>query len=304
MARTTTNKKAQRQKAPKKAPPRRGVFRAPSPSPTPSPDGPSVVGPSKSPPLRVEEVSFVKLRQPRKTANRPDERMQAVAATRTARKKDNKVKAVQSPPSLPPAPSPPPSPKISRVPETWVHVGNLDPEATAEDLTNHFARCGAIQYVNIRYSSSGVPGHPQTGYRYAIVKFDTLVAVDAAVDLSGGTMMGSDYPLVVKADLLDLPEVRNLPEFSAVAREAPSLVESLSPCQTVAVPLGNKLQTASGLAVNSAAAAAKTKVWKPDAETERKKRKARGKRVVVGAKVFVVIIKYSKIGTIVGRFLF
>jgi hypothetical protein len=74
----------------------------------------------------------------------------------------------------------------------------LDPETTAEDLQGHFVGCGGIQYVNIRYSSSGVPGHPQHGYRYAIVKFETAEAADAAVALNGSNLMGSDYSLVVR----------------------------------------------------------------------------------------------------------
>ncbi|KAF7347033.1 hypothetical protein MVEN_01456900 [Mycena venus] len=285
MAQLKSFKKGLRPKLPARPPPKRNVFKAPSPSPTSSlPDNVLVVvGPSKPkavPPIRADQVTFAQLGKTRKTANREKMRAGLLVAAATAKKKQVKVRALQAPPS---------PPLLPVVAEPWVYVGNLDPEATPEDLSGHFSVCGGVQYVNIRYSNSGVPGRPQLGYRYAIVRFDTREAADAAVaNLDGSHLMGSVYKLVVEADLLNLPEVQKLPEFIEIQRKEPLLVAGLPEPKAVLVPVGNsnKLLTASGMTV--ASPVTRTRVWKPNTGTVRKKRKAKGKSVVVGGMSFTM----------------
>ncbi|KAF8177360.1 hypothetical protein K438DRAFT_1770127 [Mycena galopus ATCC 62051] len=290
MGTTKSNKKSLRQKEPPKPLVKRGAFRAPSSSSIPSSaDSPPVsplAGPSNvakpMPPIRPDQVTFAKLDKPRKTAHREHSRAGLLLAAATAKKRQAKVKALPVTPPLRTA-----LPKLVLVAEPWVHVSNLDPDANAADLADHFAPCGEVLYVNIRYSNSGVPGRPQLGYRYAIVKFDTPMAADAAVELNGTKLLGSEYCLVVEPDLLNLPEVQNLPEFREVARAEPALMQGLPSQQHVLQvppgPAGNALQTASGVAVTSPVAFAKTKVWKPAADTVvKKKRKTRMKTVTVG----------------------
>ncbi|KAJ7237890.1 hypothetical protein B0H12DRAFT_1238062 [Mycena haematopus] len=287
MGTTKTNKKSLRMKEAAKLPAKRGVFRAPLQSSLFSVDDP-IAGPSKVaeavPPIRPDQVTLAKLSKPRKAAQREGARAGLFVAAATAKKRREKAKA------LSPAPAPlaaPPIPKLALVAEPWVHVSNLDPEAEAEDLADHFASCGAVQYVNIRYSNSGVPGRPQLGYRYAIVKFNTTSEADAAVELNGTKLMGSDYSLVVEPDLINLPEVQNLPEYLEAKRAEPALMEGVLHHPLVAPTDNDTLQTASGATVQSSVDVAKTKVWKPDPATIKKGRRSKGKSVTVGN------IKYS-----------
>ncbi|KAF7345725.1 hypothetical protein MVEN_01592600 [Mycena venus] len=289
MARTIqkSSKKGLRPKPLARSPPKQDVFRAPSPSSTPSlPDSVlAMAGPSKpkaTPPIRADQVTFAQLSKMRKIANREDTRAGLLVAAATAKKKQVKVQALQAPPFPPPVPV---------VAEPWVYVGNLDPEATLEDLSGHFSVCGGVQYVNIRYSNSGVPGRPQLGYRYAIVKFDAREAADAAiVNLNKSSLMGSEYKLVVEAELLNLPELQKLPEFIEVQRKEPLLVSGLPEPRTILVPVGNgnKFLTASGMTVTSPIT--RTRVWKPNPDTVRKKRKVKGKSVVVGGVPFTMTL--------------
>ncbi|KAJ7864481.1 hypothetical protein B0H14DRAFT_3443530 [Mycena olivaceomarginata] len=234
MAPTKINRKGLRQQEPRRAPPKPDVFRAPSPSPTPSVADSSVAGPSipaETPPamspVRADQVTIANLAvRPRKKVTRAPERADLLVAAATARRRQ--VQLVQA---------------LTSVAEPWVYVGNLDPEAIQVDLQEHFAPCGEIEYVNFRYSSSGVPGHPQLGYRYAIVKFATATAANAAVDLTGSKLMGSDYSLVVEPDLLGLPEVQKLPEFLKAARTQHHMLGGLPQHEVLAVRPDHKLQT-------------------------------------------------------------
>ncbi|KAJ7673769.1 hypothetical protein DFH06DRAFT_749793 [Mycena polygramma] len=254
-------------------------------TPPPTPEGSFVASSSKPPvpPLpKLEDVTFAALDRDRKPCKRALERQGAVAAIGTAKKKVVKTKALPplAPLSLPPAPV-----SMPIVPEPWVHVSNLDPETTPDDLRQHFARCGNLEYVNIRYSATGVPGRPENGYRYAVVKFQEFAAVDVALDLNDSNIMGSEYKLVVKPDLLHLPEVQTLPEFQDTIKHNRSMFGSFSNAYGTTAPVGDRHQTASGM--TPASPVVPTKVWKPDVETKRHRRRAEGyKQRMVGGVEF------------------
>ncbi|KAJ7749247.1 hypothetical protein B0H14DRAFT_441664 [Mycena olivaceomarginata] len=292
MAPTKTNRKGLRQNEPRRAPPRPNVFAAPPPSPTPSVIEIPVAGPSTPsetppamPPVRADQVTFSNLVvRPRKRVTRAPERVDHLAAAAAAMRRQYQLaQALRAVPPVPPPAAAAAAPRLTVVAEPWVHVGNLDPEAIEDDLQEHFAACGEIEYVNIRYSSSGVSGHPQLGYRYAIVMFTTVAAANAAVNLTGSKLMGSDYSLVVEPDLLALPEVQKLPEFLKVLKAKPHMLGGLPQHQLAAVRPDHKLQTASGMTVTSpVAAVAKTKVWQPRAAAIQNKQKQKTKTKTKG----------------------
>ncbi|KAJ7348262.1 hypothetical protein DFH08DRAFT_808006 [Mycena albidolilacea] len=256
MALTKTNRKGLHQQELRRAPLKPNVFRAPSPSPTPSVADSSVAGPSipaeappAMPPVWADQVTIANLVvRPRKKVTRAPERADLLVAAATARRRQVQlVQALQVVPILPVAPVP--VPRLTSVAEPWVYGGNLDPEAIQVDLQEHFAPCGEIECVNFRYSSSGVPGHPQLGYRYAIIKFATAAAANAAVDLTGSKLMGSDYSLL------------KLPEFLKATRTQRHMLGGLPQHKVVAVLPDHKLQTASGMTVTSPVAlVARTKL--------------------------------------------
>jgi hypothetical protein len=92
--------------------------------------------------------------------------------------------------------------------------------------------------------------------------FTTVAAANAAVNLTGSKLMGSDYSLVVgdshfpllflrsdmssfqvEPDLLALPEVQKLPEFLKVMKAKPHMLGGLPQHQLAAVRPDHKLQT-------------------------------------------------------------
>ncbi|KAJ6477839.1 hypothetical protein C8R47DRAFT_643325 [Mycena vitilis] len=249
----------------------------------PTPEGSFVASSSKPPvaPLpKSEDITSAAL--DRKPCKRALERQHTVAAIGTAKKKVVKTKALPpgGPLALPPAPVSTPI-----VPEPWVHVSNLDPETTPDDLRQHFARCGNLEYVNIRYSATGIPGRPEIGYRYAVVKFQEFGAVEVALDLNDHPIIGSEYKLVVKPDILHLPEVHILPEFQDSVKHNRSMFGAFSHVRGTTAPARNTHQTASGMTPTSPVVP--TKIWKPDVETKRHRRRAEGyKHRIVGGVEF------------------
>ncbi|KAJ7676856.1 hypothetical protein DFH06DRAFT_1466234 [Mycena polygramma] len=270
-------------KAPAVRPP--NVLRCPSSTPAPSHNG-SAAGPSRLPALQVNQVTFEKLGERQRKHNtrgkaRRDE-LESIAAAQ--KKRDAKARA------LPPLPMAPPPVAENIEPKSWVHVGNLDPLATVDDLTAHFARCGELEYVNIRYSATGIPGRPENGYRYAIVKFTDISAVNAALALSDSALIGSAYRIVVKPDLLRLPEVQRLPEYGDAVPNMPALFDVNDPELRYVVPeKSTRVQTGSGTSIASPTMV-RTRVWKPDVVTKRERRKAKSKQVVVGGVTFTMTI--------------
>ncbi|KAJ6451299.1 hypothetical protein C8R45DRAFT_1113632 [Mycena sanguinolenta] len=229
-----------------------------------------ILGPGTLPHLPPTQVTFD---NPRKAAQGPAKRAGHLAAAATAMRKQ----------SLEARATPPPSalPKLTLVAEPWVHVSNLDPEAVPNDLADHFKGCPGFKYVDIRYSSGGVPGRAQNGYRYAVVKFEEAAQADAALQLHGTKLGGSEYQLVVTPDLLTLPEVQKLPEFRQAVRAQPSLAKNLPLYHPVPRLPDNSLQTASGLTANSPIV--KTNVWKPPRRVSARKTKGKKpKTVIVG----------------------
>ncbi|KAJ7810647.1 hypothetical protein B0H14DRAFT_2607162 [Mycena olivaceomarginata] len=266
MAPTKTNRKGLCQQEPRRAPPKPNVFRAPSPSPTPSVADSSFAGlsiPAETPPLGGETSQ--------ESHSRPGVHRSSGGSCHRKEETGPIHPSITSGASTTRG-SDPSSCACSKAHLCRGTVG-LDPEAIQVDLQEHFSPCGEIEYVNFRYSSSGVPGHPQLGYCYAIIKFATAAAANAVVDLTGSKLMGSDYSLVVEPDLLGLPEVQKLPEFLKAARAQHHMLGGLPQHEVLAVRPDHKLQTASGMTVTSPVALiARTKVWKTSEAVVRKKK--------------------------------
>ncbi|KAJ7155656.1 hypothetical protein C8R46DRAFT_1226731 [Mycena filopes] len=152
----------------------------------------------------------------------------------------------------------------SNIPEPlWVHVGNIDPKATEAKLAAHFAMCGTVQYVSIRYSSSGRPGNPADGYNYAIVKFKTQGSVRRADAANGSSLPGSQYRMIVSTELLTLPEVQNLPEFREVCAEDPILLNGIPQTQVARVAKPHRVHHTGAGALRFPIVCAPTVIWRP-----------------------------------------
>ncbi|KAJ7746126.1 hypothetical protein DFH07DRAFT_1063032 [Mycena maculata] len=231
-------RKKQTQRTPK--PKKPNVFRAPSPSPTPSP-APSVRNPTKA---AKEPVPTTKPAAKGKGLKKHPSLVEA--ATAAQKKKMALARANLAKGRFPMGP--------------WVHIGNLDPEVTEQELTDHFAEAGEAQSVKIRYSPGRAP--QAAGYTYAIIVFKNRLDAGAALALNGSRVMGSDYCMVVEPELHELPEVRSL----GTPRK-PTKGKRLFP---------RAVQTASG--VTQPTALEKTEVWSARPDVVRSVRRATGKR--------------------------
>ncbi|KAJ6500215.1 hypothetical protein C8R47DRAFT_1068433 [Mycena vitilis] len=251
-------------------------------TPAPAHSASAATVPTRVPTIPVNQVTFEKLGERKRKhkvggKTRRDE-LDSIAAAQ--KKRDAMARAL---PPLPMAP-PPMEPRL------WVHVGNLDPSSTVEDLAAHFARCGELEYVNIRYSATGIPGRPENGYRYAIVKFTDILAVNAALALSDSRLIASAYPIVVKPDLLHLPEVRRLPEYGEAAPDMPALFDINDPqLRCVVAEKSTRVQTGSGPSLASPTMV-RTRIWNPDVVRKRERRKTKCKKVVVGGVTFTMTL--------------
>ncbi|KAJ7025525.1 hypothetical protein C8F04DRAFT_1239148 [Mycena alexandri] len=246
MGRVQPSKKVQMQKQAVRVQPKRTAKQAVPPGAPNTPAEPSF-------PAKLEfELG--------KLTNRKGPRDERIAAAGAAQRRNKKIKSL--------------GPQLSFVAQPlWVHVGNLDPMATEPALAAHFAMCGNVQYVNIRYSSSGKPGNPSDGYTYAIVKFETLASVQRAAAANGSALPGSQYRMVVSPELLTLPEVQKLPEFRHVRKQNPVVLQGIPQTKYVPVAMPNgQVHSASG-PVDSTVEIAPTKIWTalPSVVAHRKK---------------------------------
>ncbi|KAJ7726024.1 hypothetical protein DFH07DRAFT_853383 [Mycena maculata] len=242
--------KKQTQPAPRKA----NVCRVPSPPPTPS-SAPNV---RKTKRAAKESASTVKPAAKDKGKGQKKHLNLVDAATAAQKKKFAQARANLLKGRFPMGP--------------WVHIGNLDPEVTEEELEDHFAEAGEVQSVTIRYS----PGmSPQTGYTYAIIVFKNRHDARVALDLNGSQVMGSDYAMVVEPELHELPEVRQLAQPKKPTKGKSKL-------STRAV------QTASG--VTQPLALEKTEIWsaRPAVARALRRAKRRGRHLIVDGTSFTL----------------
>ncbi|KAJ7740489.1 hypothetical protein DFH07DRAFT_778421 [Mycena maculata] len=247
---TIRQRKKQAQPAPRKA----NVFRAPSPSPTPSPS-PSI---RKSKKAAKEPVPAPKPAAKGKGKGLKKHPSLVDVATAAQKKKMAQGRANLLKGRFPMGP--------------LVHIGNLDPEVTEQELRDHFADAGVARSVTIRYS----PGMaPQTGYTYAIIVFENRQDAGAALALDGSQVMGSDYCMAVEPELHELPEVRRLrrPKKSMKGKS------KLFP---------HAVQTASG--VTRPTALEKTEIWSAQPEVVRSVRRSTGKRHIVESTSFTLTL--------------
>ncbi|KAJ7491356.1 hypothetical protein B0H11DRAFT_2277862 [Mycena galericulata] len=253
----------------KKATQRRNVFRAPSPTPSPAPTpAPSFnlqftkkPAPAPAPAGGKQAAAAGKGQK-----NAPQKHPDLIAAAHLAQKKKllldktrvNIQKNIQK--ALSPM-------------GPLVHVGNLDPAVTSDELKRHFAAAGAVESVTIRYSA-GLKG--VVPYTYAIVVFETRHDARAALDLDGTQVMGSQHCMVVEPALQELPEIRKL----IAASEKPVVARRM--------PIFAPIQTASGL--TQPLGLQKTEVWTARPEVLRSQRRAKGKRIRVGDQSFTMTL--------------
>ncbi|KAJ7467891.1 hypothetical protein B0H11DRAFT_2284335 [Mycena galericulata] len=248
----------------KKVTQRRNVFRAPSPTPSPAPT-----------PAPSFNLQFTKKPAPAPAGgkqaaagkghkNAPQKHPELIAAAHLAQKKklllDNLKTHVNVQKTLSPM-------------GPLVHVGNLDPAVTSDDLKRHFAEAGAVESVTIRYSA-GLKG--VVPYTYAIVVFKNRRDARAALGLDGTQVMGSQYCMVVEPDLQELPEIRKL------------IAASEKPVVARRIPIFAPIQTASGL--TQPLGLQKTEVWTARPEVVRSQRRAKGKRIRVGDQSFTMTL--------------
>ncbi|KAK6981633.1 hypothetical protein R3P38DRAFT_3376189 [Favolaschia claudopus] len=227
-----------------RSPQRRNVFRAPSTSHGSGSGSSSatVFPPLDALPFRPDEISYKRTSRPkdyeggagdvgnvhgnvngRKAAKRARGRELAAVADAKARKelnayggkgkaKVNKGKAKMR--------------EATTVAEPWVCVGNLPPHTTPAALLTLFQPCGTILYLNIRYAAPGIPGHPEFGWRYAVVRFAGIEGAKRALGFGVNNRESGEVNrvgemqealglggIVVTPALIDLPEVQALPEF-------------------------------------------------------------------------------------------
>ncbi|KAK6966619.1 hypothetical protein R3P38DRAFT_3381040 [Favolaschia claudopus] len=238
------------QQAPRvRSPQRRNVFRAPSTSHGSASASATVFPPLDALPFRPDEISYKRTSRPkdyeggagggvngngaannydgtaRKAAKRTRGRGRELAAVADAkaRKELNayggkgKVKANKAKGKMRQA---------TTVGEPWVCVGNLPPHTTPAALLTLFQPCGTILYLNIRYAAPGIPGHPEFGWRYAVVRFASLEGAKRALGFGVNNRESGEVNrvgemqealglggIVVTPALIDLPEVQALPEF-------------------------------------------------------------------------------------------
>ncbi|KAJ7148104.1 hypothetical protein C8R43DRAFT_1194897 [Mycena crocata] len=163
-----------------------------------------------------------------------------------------------------------------KIEDVWVYVSNLSADVTEDALWAHFSGCGKIASVELRLTGALQPGSAaaDTAYVYGVIQFKTPGAARAAVRLDGSILRtaGFPHPIVVEAELGDLPEVH---------RANDRLLHRSGPEAHMAT-----YQTATGVTTPSPLKPQqwmieKTKIWKPTEEDKRKVKRAHGKRFVV-----------------------
>ncbi|KAJ7715220.1 hypothetical protein B0H14DRAFT_3633656 [Mycena olivaceomarginata] len=163
------------------------------------------------PPVRADQVTFSNLVvRPRKRVTRAPERVDHLAAAAAAMRRQYQLaQALRAVPLFPLL-------RLLRLLQG--SLSSLNPgcmsatliqRAIEDDLQEHFAACGEIEYVNIRYSSSGVSGHPQLGYPLRHRHVYDCRCRQCCGQPHRFEIDGLGLSLVVEPDLLALPE-RNL----------------------------------------------------------------------------------------------